>query len=121
MPSARPTPPIIRPATAIQTFEVSSVPSNAGLRTWSVARANAVVSHSEANANSTEPATEAANGFGCMRTYEPTNRMPRRKICRSTGWLGAMGVVGVVVCMVVPQGTERSAHTNARPRMVRTA
>ena len=78
------------------------MPSNAGLRTWSVARANAVVSHREANANSTEPATEAANGFGCIRTYEPTSRMPRRKIWRFTGLtVGATACMGTLFEMVV--------------------
>jgi hypothetical protein len=41
MPSARPTPPIIKPATAIQTFEVSRRALERGLRTWSVARCHA--------------------------------------------------------------------------------
>ena len=94
MPSARPAPPRSAAATATHTFELSRSPSNAGRSTSSVARPRASVSHREANANSTAPVTEVANGSGCMRMYEPINRMPRRKIARSTTCTD-----GVVACM----------------------
>jgi hypothetical protein len=36
------------------------------------------VSRIDETANSREPATDAANGAGCSRTYVTTNDMPRR-------------------------------------------
>ena len=85
MPSARPTPPSMSAPTASQTFDVSSSPSNAGSQ-HVVGRPRRAPRSARARRTRTArrrpPRPRTASG-ACARTT-PTNRMPRRKIARST-------------------------------------
>ena len=67
----------IRPATASQTFEVATPPSNAGSQDLVGGAAEGGGEPAgTATANSTAPPTEAANGSGCIRMYDDDQPHP---------------------------------------------
>src|SRR5262249_53291382 len=77
IPSARPTPKVMRASTASQMELAATGAVNEGSNTLSVALPSAVVSAIDDTANRSDPATEIRKGFGCMRTYATTSRIPR--------------------------------------------
>jgi hypothetical protein len=91
IPIARRVPKSISAPMASQTSRRSALPWNAGLTTSSNARPSVVVSAIDETANSSDPATDIANGPGCRRTYVTTNAMPRRNNPRPAA--GAAGGV----------------------------